>query len=75
MWLLDRLKRFFRGPRSFESVAAELADGLRDGTVTLTPQATQPVDGPARPAVQLTNGACGPVTPEPSAMASDPDSR
>jgi hypothetical protein len=35
MRLLEKLRRWLRLPRSFESVAAEIADGLRDGTIVL----------------------------------------
>lgn len=35
MRLRELFKRVFRGPRSVESVAAELAEGLRNGTIYL----------------------------------------
>jgi hypothetical protein len=35
MRLLDGLKRLFRGPRSADSVAHDLAEGLRNGRIYL----------------------------------------
>jgi hypothetical protein len=65
MRLFDRLKRWFRGPRSFESVATELAEGLRNGSIDLDPNRSETqmppceqaaANGTPRPAPGLLNG-------------------
>lgn len=71
MRLLDRLKRWVHFPRSFEEVAAELADGLRDGTITLgrPEEVEQPTpDATTSPVSASTNGSAEPTAPHPSAQ-------
>jgi len=40
MRILERIKRWIGMPRSFDSVVAELVDGLRNGSITLETPAT-----------------------------------
>lgn len=83
MRILETLKRFFRGPRSFESVVDELVEGLRDGSIYLDHLGPDSVDPPAdpgqecdvRPATTANgtadNGLNGTPAPAPSQVGSN----